>query len=89
LIKIHHIIQENKQFINPAYREIAFESVIGKGLKGELEMCLYIPTKFRKLPNKKYCEEIRKLFSADECFYVPKMSDDPTEKPFWCVKWRI
>ncbi len=82
--KIIKIIEENYDIINPAYSEIDFEVVLGDD-----RLSIFIPTKFRKLPNRKYAEKIKNLFSADECRYVEKMTDDPLEKPFWSVEYSV
>ena len=82
--KIIKIIEENPDIINPAYSEIDFEVVLGDD-----RLSIFIPTKFLKLPNRKYAEKIKRLFGADECNYIPKMTDDKLEKPFWSVEFKL
>ena len=82
--KIIEIIKENPDIINPRYSEINFEVNLS-----EDRLSIFIPTKFRKLPTRDYAEKIRNKFGADECNYVPKMTDDPIEYPFWSVEFKL
>ena len=82
--KIIKIIDENLDIINPAYSEISF----GVNLSDD-RLLIFIPTKFRKLPSWEYAEKIKNKFGADECNYIPKMSDDEFEKPFWSVEFKL
>jgi len=82
--KIIKIIEEHLDIINPAYTEINFEVCLSDD-----RFSIFIPTKFLKLPNRKYAERIKELFNADSCNYVPKMTDDKLEKPFWSIEFKL
>jgi len=79
LLEIVKIIENNSDVFNRRYANFGIEiSYDG------MQLQLFVPTLFRELPNKNYCEKIKKLFDAVSVSLIPvEYADYPA---FWCIR---
>jgi len=79
--KIIKIIEENREIIKPAYI-VNFEV----DLSNEGLVIFIAAEGLKRAEAKKYAEEIKKLFGADECNYIPRRNGDYA---MWSIKFSL
>jgi len=88
LAKIHLLIKKHKDILKPYYPEdTSFKCAFDYE---ENKLLLFIPTKYKKLPNRKLLGKIREIFNADDCIYIPgeKRPYWKGKTPYWLVEWQ-